>query len=74
MFANKRIDKLNTRAKYETNSTITNKGLIKIGLLVGKKIFRNSIPLLSIPKILTPIKNDKAKKKVTLKWLVKVKL
>jgi len=74
MFAKSRIDKLNTRAKYDTNSTTISKGLIKIGLLVGKNIFKNSIPLRRIPKILTPIKNDNARKNVTLKWLVNVKL
>jgi len=67
IFANNRIDKLKTRAKYDTNSTTISKGLIKIGLLVGKNIFKNSIPLRRIPNIFTPIKKDNARKNVTLK-------
>lgn len=67
IFAKSRIERLKTRAKYDTNSTTINKGLINIGLLAGRNKFKNSIPLLRIPKILTPMKNDNATKKVILR-------
>lgn len=45
ILANNRIDKLKILEKYEISSIIINKGAIKIGVPVGKKLSNNLNPL-----------------------------
>lgn len=72
--ANNRIDKLNTRRTWETNSIKTGKGARGKGAPGGKKRLRKCLPFLRTPRIFIPIKIARAKEKVTIEWLVTVKL
>lgn len=52
----------------------TSNGASGKGAPGGKKRLRKCLPFLSTPMILIPIKIARAKEKVTIKWLVTVKL
>jgi hypothetical protein len=74
IFANNRIDKLRTRAAYETVSIRIIKGAINTGHPGGKKIPKNPNLCILAPTIFTPIKLAAAMARVTARELVTVKL
>lgn len=74
ILANNLIAKLKTLTEYDINSNTNNNGDNNKGVLCGKNKFINFTPLYKTPIIFKPIKNDKDKKNVTVKWLVTVKL
>jgi hypothetical protein len=72
--ANNRMDKLNTRNTYETNSMKTSKGARAIGAPGGKNRLRKCVRFFMIPITFNPTKPARAVQKVTIRWLVTVKL
>ena len=72
MFANKRMLKLKTRAIYEISSRRIKKGAITNGTPLGKNRFKIFHFCWNTPIRFIPIKCVAAKKKVTIKELVRV--
>ena len=72
MLANKRIDKLIGRERYERTSIGTNTGAINIGIPEGKKKLKKCKPWRAIAITVTPRNTTRAIAKVTTMWLVKV--
>ena len=72
--ANNRIDKLKTLNVYDINSINTNNGANANGAPGGKNKLKKCVPFFKIPKILIPTKIANAIEKVTMIWLVTVKL
>lgn len=73
-FENSRIDKLNTRAIYETSSIGTSKNASGIFTPLGRKKPKKWILCSFIAVIFIPMNNVSARLKVTKIWLVIVKL
>lgn len=72
--AKSRIDKLNTRKIYEINSMSTSKGARAKGAPGGKNKLRKCLRCFNIPIMFIAEKIANAVVKVTIKWLVTVKL
>jgi len=73
ILANKRIDKLNTLAKYDTISTYTKSGRIKNGAPDGINRQKKFNPCNLTARILKPTKKTDDSASVTIIWLVIVK-
>ena len=74
IFANSRTDKLIGLERYEMISIGINNGNMYHGNPGITKKLKNLMPCLTNPKTVTNINTPKAKAKVTITWLVKVKL
>lgn len=74
MLAKRRIDKLKTRATYETVSISIIKGLMAGGQPGGKNIAKNPMRCMRAPMMFMPTKLASAIEKVAASELVTVKL
>lgn len=74
IFANNRIDNVNTFTMYDKNSIVIIKGTMIKGTPLGKNKEKKFMPCFWIPIIFIPKKIDKDKQKVKIIWLVTVKL
>ena len=74
ILANSLTDKLIGRERYEITSIVINKGSIYHGRPGITKKEKKWKPCFTKPKIVTPINTTAARAKVTIIWLVKVKL
>lgn len=72
--ANKRIDKLNTRKTWDTNSINTSRGASAIGAPGGENKLKKCVRFFMIPMMFKPINPARAVQRVTIRWLVTVKL